>query len=291
VELPDRPRPVLVIGATSIVGRYLLPRLRSAGHDVHAVSRRPAPSWSPPGVTWHRADIARGGLDALGAATLVHLAPLWLAPPLLPSLIDGGLSEVVAFGSTSRFTNESSPDPREQSLAARLAAAEVAVEQACATAGVGWTILRPTLIYGGGFDRNLSTIAGFVRRFGFFPVADGGRGRRQPVHAEDLAAAAMAALERSRPANRAYDLPGGSTLSYREMVVRICEGVGCRPRIVSLPRRGYRIALTLARLAPRWRHLSRAMGDRMTQDLCFSDQDAARDLGFTPRPFTYPPDR
>jgi nucleoside-diphosphate-sugar epimerase len=207
---------------------------------------------------------------------------------MLSDLVPRGLRRVVAFGSTSRFTKERSSDPRERALAARLAAAEAAVEDACAAASVPWTILRPTLIYGGGFDRNVSTIAAFVRRFGFFPVIDGGRGRRQPVHADDLAAASLALLDRAPAISRAYDLSGASTLSYREMVKTICHGLGCRPRIWDVPRPLVKAVLPLARVVPAFRHLSPAMADRMGEDLCFDHGAAARDFGYAPRPFTLP---
>jgi nucleoside-diphosphate-sugar epimerase len=267
VEPPDPRGPAVVAGATSIVGRYLLPRLLAAGYDVHAVSRRAAPAWSPPGVSWHSMDIADAWSEAPSEPFLVHLAPLWLAPPLISNLLPRGLRRVVAFGSTSRFTKARSRDPDERALAARLAAAETAVESACETAGVPWTVFRPTLIYGGEYDRSLATVAAFVRRFGFFPVAGDGRGLRQPVHADDLA--------------------GGTTLSYRHMVVRVFEGLGRTPRIVSLPLAAYRAALKIARCLPQCRNLSPAMADRMASDLCFDATDAGRDLAYSPRPFSY----
>jgi nucleoside-diphosphate-sugar epimerase len=60
------------------------------------------------------------------------------------------------------------------------------------------------------------------------------------VHADDLAGAALAALDAPGAADRAFDLPGGETLSYRAMVERIFEGMGRRPadRQPARPRSG-----------------------------------------------------
>src|SRR5688500_17762399 len=174
-----------------MVAHYLIPRLRHAGYEVHAVRRRPPASTPPAGVVWHVADLAHGVPDAPAACVLIQLAPLWLAPPLIRALAGRGLRRVIAFGSTSRFTKKHSPDARERETAARLTAAEADVRRDCTEAGVPWTIFRPTLIYGGGRDRNVSTIAAFIRGFGFAPVVEGGRARRQPVHADDLAAASL----------------------------------------------------------------------------------------------------
>ena len=53
-------RTLMVVGATSQVGRFLLPRLVQAGYRVVALSRQGAPDWAAevsPGVLWFRADI------------------------------------------------------------------------------------------------------------------------------------------------------------------------------------------------------------------------------------------
>src|SRR5207248_1766019 len=139
---------------------------------------------------------------------------------------------------------------------------------------IQWTIFRPTLIYGGGLDGNVTAIADFIHRFGFFPVAGEGRGRRQPVHADDLADACVKALE-CRPAfGRAYDLVGGTTLEYRAMVEAVARGIGREPRIVRLPPSLLRL------MAGRGR---REIVRRMAEDLAFDSTEAVRDFGYSPR--------
>jgi nucleoside-diphosphate-sugar epimerase len=66
---------VLITGASGFIGRRLLPLLLAAGHEVHAISRRP-PAEMPAGTTrWHRADL----LSQHEAADLVaHLRPEFL---------------------------------------------------------------------------------------------------------------------------------------------------------------------------------------------------------------------
>jgi GT2 family glycosyltransferase len=179
----------VVTGATGVVGHYLLPRLVERGFEVHALTRRRTPPRAPSGVTWHAFDIA----DGLGAWSLddvthvVHLAPLGLLPPLLPELEKRGVRRLIAFGSTSRFTKCDSTSRKERELASRLAWAEDALASSCAVSRIAWTLFRPTLIYGAGMDRNVSAIARFINRFGFFPMVGHGQGSRQPVHADDLA--------------------------------------------------------------------------------------------------------
>ena len=101
------------------------------------------------------------------------------------------------------------------------------------------------------------------------------------MHADDLAQACLQALDRPETFGRAYDLPGGETLTYRAMAERIFAGLGRRPRIVPLPPALWRLAFRLA--APRG--ATAAMGDRMAEDLVFDDAPAAADFGWNPRPF------
>ena len=107
------------------------------------------------------------------------MSPIWLlTAPVLAALKAAGMTRLVAFSSTSRFTKPASPVAAEREVARRLAEAEDAVAAFCAGNGVGWTILRPTLIYAEGQDRNVSRLAALIRRLGFLPLAGDGGGRR-----------------------------------------------------------------------------------------------------------------
>ena len=171
-------RAAIVTGATGLVGHFLLPRLAAAGWDVNAVSRRAAPPRSPDRVRWHQHDVA-GGIARLGtegATVVFHAAPLWLLPSLVPALSARGITRVVAFGSTSRFTKQHSADASSRAVADTLAHAEDDLARACGAHGIRWTIFRPTLIYGAGRDRNVSAIARVARRLRVVPIAGDGRG-------------------------------------------------------------------------------------------------------------------
>ena len=270
---------MLVLGATSLIGRFALPRLATEGIEVLAASR--APGSQVANIRWVQTDLQAPALDLPEADAVISLSPIWLLPDALPALRRAGATRLVAFSSTSRFTKEHSPEPEEREVARRLAESEAAVAEFCQANGIGWTVLRPTLIYAEGHDANVSRLARLVARFGVFPLAGEGAGLRQPVHADDLAAAAVEALRRPESVNRSYDLPGGETLTYRAMVVRIFHGLGRRPRILTLPPALWRLGLRLARLPG----VNAAMGARMDADLVFDPAPAAHDLAWRPRPF------
>ena len=273
--------PVLVLGATSLIGAFLLARLKAAGIEPISLSRRPPTD----DVCWVDADLADPNLaDQLPAiATVFSLSPIWLLPQALPALKARGMVRLVAFSSTSRFTKRDSPNAAERAVAQSLADAETQVEAFCAAHGVAWTLLRPTRIYVEGRDGNVTRLASLIRRFKVLPLSGRGEGLRQPVHAADLAEGAIAAATAAAAHNRAYDLVGGETLTYRVMAERIYAGLGRRPAIVSLPTWLFRGLLTLAK--PFYPGATATMGDRMAQDLTFDDTDARRDFGWKPRDF------
>ena len=265
---------VLVLGASSQIGWFLLPRLLRAGLQPVPVGRAARP---------HAAGPAASSLPHARAA--ICLAPLDALPPLLPGLHHCGVQRLIAFSTTGRFYKTVSADDAERRRLAQLIAAEEAIAELGERHHIVWTLFRPTLVYGCGRDRNVTAIARFVRRFGFFPLVDMGRGLRQPVHADDLAEACVAALDRTATFGKAYTLSGGSVVTYREMVEAVFRQLGRAPRIVEVPLPVLRAAIAAARWVPGLRSLSPEMASRMRMDLCFDHAQAARDFGFRPRPF------
>ena len=273
----------VILGATSLVGRYLALRLAEAGFEGWCVSRGRVRNRyeAPPGFAWKTvSDEER--LDVPASAVLFSLVPIFALPAIAGRTCGG--ERLIALSTSSVYFKAASSDPDEQRMVQGLGRAETDVRSICRDRGVAWTIFRPTLIYDFAGDRNLSTIASFVRRYGVFPVVWPGTGRRQPIHADDVAQAMAVAADVSAARGAVFDLPGGETLTYREMVRRIFESSGKRPVLLYLP-------LGLARAAFRiWRSVtgaqySAASLERMNMDLTLDPAPVREALGVTCRPF------
>ena len=278
-----------LFGATSLVGKCLLELLKKNGWSVRAFSRREASSMDPD-IQWIRIpedlnDLHGPTRESDKIASWIFIAPIWVLPDYFPMLIKHGVKRIVAVSSTSIFTKRHSGSDEEKLTALKLSNAETRLEQWSAQTGVEWIVLRPTLIYGRGMDKNISEIAWMIRRLGFFPLLGEGSGLRQPVHAEDLAMACLSALEKTDVVNRAYNLSGGETLSYQEMVNRLFAALGRRPRLIHVPLGFFRLAVAVLRLLSRYRHLTPQIAERMNADLVFDHADARHDLNFQPRKF------
>ena len=276
-----------LLGATSLVGECLLQQLIQNHWHVTAFSRHQV-TQNHPQVTWQQLDtIHRTKINTTEHKISVWLcvAPIWVLPGYFDLLSAYGAQRIVVLSSTSRFTKNTSPDSNERKIALQLAKGEELVQAWAASHGVEWIILRPTLIYGRGRDKNVTEIAQFIRRFGFFPVLGSAKGLRQPIHVEDVASACFSALGTLNLTNRSYNLAGGETLDYREMIKRVFEALNRPPRILTVPLWFFQIATWGFRWLPRYQHWTAAMAERMNQDLRFDSSDASRDLNFSPRSF------
>jgi len=279
---------VAVTGATSQIGRLLVPKLVAAGYQILAGSRRAVTPAIMPAVTWVQLDL--GGDAALppqlaAAEILIHLAPIEALPAFLQRAPLTGLRRMLVFSTTSADTKANSTSARERAFARSILAVEAMVQSYCDQRQIAWTIFRPTLIYGLGLDNNVALIARFIQRFGFFPLLSRGAGLRQPVHAADLAEACLAALDRQRTYGQTYYLGGADVLTYRTMVERIYAALGRRPRFLRAPAALLRLGLRGLSKLPWFAYLTPEMADRMNQDMVFDLTTAVRDFGYQPRAF------
>ncbi|MFM8734917.1 MAG: hypothetical protein ACKOC8_06980 [Pirellulales bacterium] len=280
-------RTVGVLGSTSLVGGPLLSQLAAAGWRPIPCSREnrnPLPGSGRQAAVACRPGDARPAGEST-VATWITLCPIWVVPEWLGWLEQLGIRRLVAVSSTSVVTRSTSPSAADRRVARALSAAEEAVATWASARGVTLCLLRPTMIYDGVADGNVAAIARFVRRWGWFPVAGTARGLRQPVHAADVAAACVAAIT-AEHASACYTLSGGRALPFCDLVAEVFTACGTPPRIVTVPRPVWDVALPVARALGVAKGVPAGVAARMNEDLSFDHGPAARDLGFQPRPFT-----
>jgi uncharacterized protein YbjT (DUF2867 family) len=84
---------------------------------------------------------------------------------------------------------------------------------------------------------------------------------------------------------RAYALPGGETLAYREMVARTLAALDPPAKLREVPMPVFKVLLGLARVAGLMRGLTDDAVARMREDLVFDAAPAFHDFGYAPRSF------
>ncbi len=276
---------VLVTGATSQVGLYVVRHLLASGAAVLAVSRRETPPFYHPYLKWIKGDITNQNFSLQGflADIAIHCAPLWKLPAIMSLLAASEVRKIVAISSTSVFTKALSANRNEQRVVSSLINAEQELSSSSLRHKISWTILRPTLIYGAGLDNNVTLLARLIKSFSLMVIYPPGLGRRQPVHAEDVALAALRAASSEVASGMSYNISGGEILTYRAMIERIFAALDRPVRIFEtslLP-----TLLGFAGAILRLRNIHSEIAYSMNEDMIFFHDDAARDLGYKPRGF------
>lgn len=275
---------IRLFGATSAAGRQLLPALLRDGHAVTASSR--APQAHAAALHWLQESLPDASPLAGDTTHLLSLGPLDLFVQWLQRQSRGALRQVIAVGSTSAHTKLHSAAEGEQALAQRLRAAESTLARECARLRARWTLLRPTLVYGGAGGL-VARIGAIAARWHVYPrpLGRAGRALRQPLHAGDLARAAQAALDRADAYDRAFDLGGGEVLSLAALCRRAARAHARFALALPLPL-GLLLRVAAAlRLLPASAALSPLSRLRMQQDQVCDDAPARAALGHAPRPF------
>ena len=134
----------LVFGARGQVGDALLPLVRDGECDVRAVSRWPDADHE--GVQWIVGALDESMLAPRDCDIVFSLGPLD-AFARWQERVGPFATRVIAFGSTSIATKDTSSDAMERDIAARLRTAEHTLFAFGAHCGVGVPGVRPTPVF------------------------------------------------------------------------------------------------------------------------------------------------
>ena len=182
----------------------------------------------------------------------VSFGPIWLLAGFLEYLeqkkpkVLHKIKGVIACSSSSASTKRYAFNAYDKELAQKLISSEERIQTLCQRNSVHSTIIRPTMIYGhvGPYqDSNISRLSKAITTYPFilFPRESG---KRQPIHARQLAAIAlkMAADIQTNPleAPKLLEVGGDETLSYLTMLKRLQpsssgQAVKRRCRLFTIP--------------------------------------------------------
>ncbi|MEW6756094.1 MAG: NAD-dependent epimerase/dehydratase family protein [Candidatus Latescibacterota bacterium] len=267
---------IAVTGGAGYTGGFLVRRLAQGDGPVRCLVRPSSDrrELERLGVEVVLADLespaqVRAGLA--GARTILHVAHIRFAGTVVaqaPSTTE----QVVCVSSQRAVSRVPSPSvDRAQ-----------AGERAAACGPVPWTILRPTMIYGPGDDRNLSRLAAQLRRCRWVPVCGSGRALQQPVWVEDVVSAILGACGNPRAIGRVYALGGAEPLPLDELLDCVGAAVGVRPVKVHLPAGVCVAAVRLLGALGARPGLEPEQLWRLQEDKACSFEAARADLGYDP---------
>jgi 2-alkyl-3-oxoalkanoate reductase len=282
---------ILVVGATGVLGRALVPRLIAGRHNVRCIARDASTAELPSAAELIDADLLEDDLveHVRGCAAVVHIATAIPTEPSAPRAWD--LTARLRIAGTKRLLDAALachvPRYVQQSIVmayrdggdewldehaslddspGRATICRPVIEMEAMIRNVpphmlGWTILRGGSFVGEGTGE--STLIDALRA-GTVAVADGGSNYLSPVNVADMASAIALTLEYA-PAGSTFNIVD-DPLRYGDYVDALADLIGvARPhRVATLP------------LPPSWRCTNKA---------------AQKTLGWMPRGPIWPYER
>jgi uncharacterized protein YbjT (DUF2867 family) len=106
------------------------------------------------------------------------------------------------------------------------------VEQAVRESGLGYSILRPTVIFGAE-DILINNIAWFIRKFPVFAIPGDGSYGIRPIYVEHMARLLVDSVEQKR--NTVTDAVGPETFTFDELVRLVARKLGRRVWLMHTP--------------------------------------------------------
>lgn len=151
--------------------------------------------------------------------------------------------------------------------------------------GLNFIILRPTLIYGKGDDKNLTKLIKLIRKFPLVPIFGHGDYYLQPVYVKDVVKTINFILEKNIFNKKTYNL-AGELLTYNEIINQICKKLNKKRIKIHLPIGLIKVLVGIYEKILPGHFITVEQINNLTRKKKVVDiNEAKKDLSFTPAPF------
>ncbi|OIB56338.1 complex I NDUFA9 subunit family protein [Natrialba sp. SSL1] len=248
---------VLVAGGTGFIGSHLCTELAERGHEVTSLSRNPTSEDAanlPDEVDLASGDVSDfdtivdtvDGHDAV--VNFVSLSPLYQPP-------SGTDHETVHLGGTENLVRAAEDGDVERFLQISALGADAdgptpyirakgRAEEIVREAALGWTIVRPSIVFGDGaefleFTKQLTTpyLTG---------LPGGGETRFQPIWVGDFAPMLADVLEDDSHVGQTYEIGGPQIVTLADATELVYEAEGHSVTILPIPMALTKLGLAVA---------------------------------------------
>lgn len=291
----QKEKPVVVTGASGLVGAHTCALLVDHGFKVRAVVRNTAKAAERLGHL--RIEIRSGDVrdaasmrDAMkGAGALVHLAAIAIEKAgesydatntaATLTVLDAARAEsverIVYMSQNGADSKSPYPFLKSKGLA----------EDSVTSSNMKWTVLKPSVIFGPE-DEFVNVLARLVRLSPLiYPLPGGGTARFQPISVDDVARAVLKSLEADSTIGGTYSIGGPVPLTLKQMTERILVAMNASRVLVGIPVAALRPLIAVAqRLLPH-PPVTTGLLDLLAIDNVVPVNDLSGELGITPTPF------
>ncbi len=291
----SREHPVVVTGASGLVGAHLCRQLVEGGWKVRGIVRNAEKAAMRIGhlkleirvADIRDAESMRSVLADAGA--LVHLAAIAIEKTgesyeatntdATAILLDA-LRAVQVYRIVYMSQNGANSTSRYRFLRSKGVA-----ENMVTSSNTKWTVLKPSVIFGPE-DEFVNVLARLVRLSPLvFPLPGGGVARFQPIAVDDVARAIVKCLEDSTSVREIYSLGGSVPLTLRQMTERILVAMHARRKLIGVPVGALRPLIAAGEKMLPKPPVTTGLLDLLDIDNVVPENDLTTKLGIHPVPF------
>jgi uncharacterized protein YbjT (DUF2867 family) len=245
---------ILIAGGTGFVGRHLCHELKSRGHSVTALARRPGEADLPGGVEKAMGDVTAydslvepmDGMDAV--VNLVALSPLFKpsggdemhdrvhrqgTENVVRAAEETGVEKILQMSALG-----ADPDGTTAYIRAKGAAEEIVT-----SSSLRYVIFRPSVVFGEGGE-----FVPFTKKLAppyLTPLPGGGKTRFQPIWIGDLTPMLVDAIEDDSYDGDIYEIGGPERLTLAEVARTVHGSEGRSATVVPVPMAMAKVGLSV----------------------------------------------
>jgi NADH dehydrogenase len=235
---------IVITGGTGFVGEEIVKQVRAAGFPVRAIVRELGPAqWL---VERYGVELFHGNVlyapsiegAMKDANCVIHL--VGIIHEQRESTFERAHTEATKHvvdetkrAGVKRYFQMSALGTRANARS-RYHQTKWAAEEYVRKSGLAWTIFRPSVIYGPK-DKSVNTLLKVIRRLPFVPVLGPGTTKIQPISAENVARAFVAAIHNDNSIGKTYDLCGLEQFTWNELYDKLQFLLGSRKPKIHLP--------------------------------------------------------
>jgi nucleoside-diphosphate-sugar epimerase len=273
---------VFVTGGTGFTGSHVVSLLLKNRYGLRCLYRPTSDRsvLSAPEIEWVQGDISDAeafSASMRGTDVLVNIASLGFghADSIVHAAKSAGIPRAIFISTTAIFTQ----------LNARSKRVRMDAERAIETSGLGYTILRPTMIYGSPRDRNMWQLVRFMCYSPIVPIFGDGDYLQQPIYVDDVAQAVLGCMRSDATIGKCYNIAGQHPLTYNEVIDTIARRIKKRVRKLHVPSKPVVALLNLFERLHIPFPIKAEQVLRLNENKNFSYEEAHRDFGFSPLAF------